>query len=149
MKLAQLIEAKELFSGPDMDWVHFFVDAQQKVLTRLNRKYGHPACGRHRCTFSSKAVVIKVPLNQGGVAANSREYQLWKEQVAQGYSDPREIRYSRSRIIYVHDLPLLVMQKLDIARSYEQGPMPDWAGWVDCGQVGKDKRGNWRAYDFA
>lgn len=141
MKLAQIF-----VETPNTDWDQFFLEAQTAILKRFKTKYGNPACGRNRCVFSSKFVVIKVPMNRNGLIDNTHEYDMWKKQAAQGYTDAREIRYARSRIIYVLDIPLLVMQKLDIEHNYVA--TPDWADYVDCAQIGKDKRGIWRAYDF-
>lgn len=109
-------------------------DRAEKALRTLFEKYGTPDCGRNRATFFSKHCVIKFPLNNAGWSDNDWEASCRHETLARG------------RFIQIADFVCVIQEKLTMpARSTKH---PSWVDGIDGGQVGYDRRGNLRAYDF-
>ena len=113
-----------------------------ELYERLRRKYGEPIGeGRHRTTFASNCVVIKIPRNNSALIATQSEYRRYKRK------DPSESdRLARCRMVTMNDLPVIIMEKLDTSTDYRD--KPDWSWQYDTGQVGKDRKGNFKAYDY-
>lgn len=104
------------------------------VLKILKKKYGKPSCGRNRACFYSKHCVIKFPLNMNGVIDNKWEASYKDSTCAKG------------KIVIFKGVELLIQEKLSYPKNFKN--LPDWVDFVDCMQVGYDKRGNLKAYDF-
>ncbi len=52
---------------------------------------------------------------------------------------------AKCKLIYVGGIPVLVME---FVKQIPYKEMPDWADFIDCGQVGYNRRGNIVAYDY-
>lgn len=117
-------------------------DSYDALMNALREKYGEPIGeGRHRITFESKHVVIKMPKNMGGVFAGPTEYHRYKRK------DPSERdRLARCRMVTMFDVPVIIMEKLRTDIDYRT--KPPWAFEYDCGQIGLDKHGHYKAYDY-
>jgi hypothetical protein len=114
----------------------------QKAFARLQERCGPPrACGRHRVVFESRHVVFKLPRNHEGILDNEREARAFRRRHA------KSIAMAPCRLVPWADFPVLAMRKLDLRGSIKD--MPSWASWVDCAQLGRDRRGVWLAYDYA
>lgn len=106
-------------------------------------KLKHLGSGRHRDVYllPSGRNVIKIPSNTDGVGSNYREAQI-------RYNfDPwtgTERSYARCRLI--PGTNYLVMELIDT--DYDPDCLPDWASCIDCGQVGLDRKGRFKAYDY-
>lgn len=114
----------------------------------IEKRYGTSVgSGRHRLTFASNRVVIKLPRNISGAAANEREFNVYKANhgVAKCVCD--DARLARCRLVRIMGLPVIIMEKLNISHKWQNAP--EWAGSFDTMQVGRDKRGTWKAYDYA
>lgn len=104
--------------------------------------------GRNRCTFLFNNFVVKLPMNTNGISDND-----WEGSVSNGDNqDPWHVRYARTRLIYIEDIPVVFMERVNDA-SYEaiackMGEVPIWVDSVDCGQVGFNRRGKLVAYDY-
>jgi hypothetical protein len=110
--------------------------------TYLKHKYGESIGeGRHRIAFAGKHCIIKMPVHFSTIRANHSEYNRFK--------NPRSDengRLARCRLVNLFDIPVIVMEKVEPVRNCLE--MPEWAWQFDCGQVGKDSRGNIKAYDY-
>lgn len=115
-------------------------DSYDALMAHLRSKYGEPIGeGRHRITFASKRVVVKMPKNIGAITASQCEYSMFK-------NSNGDERLARCRMIWLFNVPVIIMEKLDIDIDYRS--KPDWAWNYDSGQVGKDRKGNIKAYDY-
>lgn len=103
---------------------------------KLVAKYGPPSCGRHRAAFISKHCVIKFPLCDKGIADNSYEATSTDEVNA------------KTKLINVGDFPCAIQERLVMPTSEQRKEFPSWTDFIDCCQVGFDKKGNLKAYDF-
>lgn len=119
-------------------------DSYDALMARLRSKYGEPVGeGRHRITFASKRVVIKMPKNIGALFANQSEYRSFKQS---GGNCGGDARLARCRMVWMFNVPVIIMEKLDLNIDYRD--KPNWAWNFDCGQIGKDRKGNLKAYDY-
>lgn len=98
--------------------------------------------GRNRAVYQRGSYVVKVPLREEGIADNYHEARVYKERRTQQAEG--SIQYARCRLLG----DLLVMEYAMYPGpgtdetgylSYENGP--DWMAYVDCGQVGYNRRG--------
>lgn len=122
----------ELYFAGFMD--DAFTQKAQALVDKLTAKYGEPDCGRNRAVFISKFCVIKVPINDNGVIDNDWEASVKSDTTANG------------RWLEIDGLVCCMQQKLNTEITHRD--LPDWVGSVDCQQVGYDRKGNLRAYDF-
>lgn len=122
-----------LFGGFGVDEIDY---KAHLTLMWLTEKYGQPDCGRNRACFFSKHCVIKFPLNANGEADNDWEASCSGETLAKG------------RWIEINGFICVIQEKLNYVENFSYSALPDWVGSVDCGQVGYDKKGNLKAYDF-
>lgn len=113
--------------------------------------------GRHRIAFLSPTGlnVIKVPLNQEGLNDNERESRYWKKYVKSArvrlkardgkldVNDENKICLARCRIMGI----FLVMEFVD--NNVPAQKHPEWSKYIDCGQVGVNRKGDVVAYDYA
>lgn len=111
-----------------------FTAKAQALIDRLTSKYGEPLCGRNRAVFISKFCVIKVPINDNGLVDNDWEASVKSDITASG------------RWLELNGLVCCMQQKLNT--EIPKRGLPAWVSSVDCQQVGYDRRGNLRAYDF-
>lgn len=110
-----------------------------KLIHLMMDKYEYLGCGRNRMVFAlkSKNFVIKIPLN---IAGNSDNFIEGKKQDF-GYP------VAKARSIILNDFCCVIMEYVEHACRFDH-ELPDWTGFVDCGQVGFNKKGELVAYDF-
>lgn len=109
------------------------------VVAKLSKKYGEAHCGRNRATFIGKNYVFKIARNGCGEIDNWYEARVKSEE------------YCKGRIIEIDEVRVLVQEK--VIPYYQAGvkakDLPDWVDFIDCAQVGFDRKGVLKAYDFA
>jgi hypothetical protein len=115
------------------------------IIEYCNTHYQLLDYGRHRVAYRHKDYVIKVPINDMGFASNSHEAVIYRnaKRNKKKYPEYDYIREARCRLIC--DKMLLVMEYVK-ETSYDQ--KPDWAVTYDCFQVGVNKHGRFKAYDY-
>ena len=111
-----------------------------ELLKKLNEKYEYVGRGRNRIVFKSKSgkYVIKVPRNFEGGSDNFCE----TKKIDFGFPVPK------SRRIMLGDFCCVIMEYVEHA-SFKENKSPDWVPWIDCGQVGYNRKGELVAYDYA
>jgi len=123
----------------------------------LVRKMGPPiGYGRHRITFANKHFVVKLPRSIAGISANHDEVDLYKRDKGERHHlAPSKLVKTKSGI------DLLVMPKLDVERFDKEtnamgmgvrAKVPRSQKWIwnyDGGQVGYDRKGKLKAFDYA
>ena len=142
LKMTSNVAPHEGSTGPQFRFAgEVIASLVQQAHEVLQDRYG-PArlAGRNRLVFESRGVVIKLPLNDYGMHDNEREARKYRER---RYFHPM----APCRLAKLFDIPLVVMQKVDTKVPYQD--LPEWAAQVDCGQVGRDRRGALVAYDYA
>lgn len=106
----------------------------------------HPS--RTRNVFIYQKVVVKLPIDSLGFMANDWEGSI--SNTPESFNHPYYVQYPRTRLYYWKGIPILWMEKVEIAdwtdKSYSD--FPDWVGSVDCGQVGYTRKGRLVAYDY-
>jgi len=111
------------------------------VFDYLKSRYGVPIGeGRHRITFESKYCVVKLPHNMEGCHSNLHEAFCYNNNISE------RDRLAKCKIVNFYCFPLLIMQKLNLDFSWTEHP--SWASYYDCHQVGRSRRGDWKAYDY-
>jgi len=128
---------KDAFSVPEM--ADAALDVIEQLTSRLGASIGQ---GLGRVVFKSHHVVLKAPINDKGVMDNYREHRKWINRGTYG-----EVTLARCRLIHIRDIPVVVMTKVNTNLSLDS--LPRWSQYVDCLQVGMDKQGVYRAYDYA
>lgn len=125
---------------------HQLVYAADRVHRMMRRLFGEPQYGTSRATFIDRAngIVYKIPRVYSspddvmyGCEANYCEKTPLADfpcAVARILHDPRGI-------------PILAMEY--VATDVPREEKPEWANWIDCGQVGRALDGELVAYDFA
>lgn len=110
-----------------------------KVVAKLTAKYGEPSCGRNRATFIGKNFVFKVARNGWGEIDNRYEARV------------KSGEYCKGRIINIGDVSVLVQEKVTpyFKAGLKAKDLPSWTDFIDCAQVGFDRKGALKAYDFA
>lgn len=136
------VDIREAYSNEVGDEVERLLQHFRTTLTSVGR-------GRNREAFVTKSgdYVVKVPVSLQGFDDNifeAREYRKEVERCRKG----GEGTLARARILHVLPVgvPLLVMEKLDTNIDFAE--MPPWAASVDLQQVGFDRHGNVKAYDY-
>jgi hypothetical protein len=97
--------------------------------------------GRNRAVYDNGKTVVKVPMQQCGIDDN--DFEAFESYRYKNKPDINGIRYARCRLL---KNGYLVMEKLNTAVTYDDGP--EWMDYVDCGQVGIDRKGVFKAYDY-
>lgn len=102
--------------------------------------------GRHRATYDNGKTVIKIPRHYNGAADNEYEARLFKQYGTT--EDGRGVKLARCKLLKDG---CLVMEKLeqDYYKIRHNPSYPNWSAYIDCGQVGVDKKGVFKAYDYA
>lgn len=97
--------------------------------------------GRHRIAFlhKNKNFVIKVAHCIDGMQANWEECKKFKNR------KHSSIPFARCRSAHPYAI-VIVMEKVEHCPWTEK---PDWANYVDCGQVGYTKKNEIVAYDYS
>jgi hypothetical protein len=107
--------------------------------------------GRHRVTWGHGRYVYKLPMGGEGMQANQREAEsfklgrwhkaAWLERL--GIAGTPQM--ARCRLLKTG---VLVMEAVTPGTKWDAST-PDWARYVDCGQVGTTRKGKLVAYDYA
>lgn len=102
--------------------------------------------GRHRATYDNGKTVIKVPRHENGRDDNIYESETFSRYKTK--ADNNGVRFARCKLLKDG---CLVMEKLeqDYYKLRANTNFPTWAGYIDCGQVGLDNKGVFKAYDYA
>lgn len=117
---------------------------------KLIDKYGMPKLGTGRATYISKFCVFKLPVTLCGFRLND-----WEGSVSSigKKGTPYYIPIARSKLIFIDDIPIVVMEKVQESSLSEikskLGLIPDFVSSVDMGQVGFNHKGQLVAYDYA
>jgi hypothetical protein len=149
--LARLIECGkgELLDTDVLKLIEFgnkiytsFLSLGEREFFKLNFQESSTTCGlilkciglgRHRAVYhiAGSEFVLKFPVTIDGYYDNTREASTIGEHYAKCF---------------------MVMNSTILAMEYVEripyNEMPDWAAYIDCGQVGKTKDGRIVAYDF-
>lgn len=105
------------------------------VEKRLRQKFGSPIGeGRGRLVFGNEKIVVKVPVTPDGEIWNEIEAMSWRN----------DERFARCRLLAL-GVHCLMMERLDL----DMEELPEWSQDFDCSQVGIDRRGRVKIYDFA
>lgn len=98
--------------------------------------------GRNRLSYLSPSGrnVVKIPLNDYGAHDNNDEAFHFRRERAKWFP------LARCRLFC--DGLLLVMEWVEIDPNWEYSDLPEWATWVDSGQVGLNRKGEFVAYDY-
>lgn len=127
----------------DQEGLGLIVQLHARYASRAKRVFS----GRNRNCFDMGSYVVKIPKNLDGFCDND-----WEGSVSNGNDDPNVVRYARTRMHYVDEIPVVFMEWVEHAtgkKITEQiGYEPDWVMSVDCGQVGFTKDGRLVAYDY-
>ena len=117
----------------------------RQALDVLSRHYTLLGSGRNRAVFKLKSgnYVIKFPLNEEGVADNDWEASICSNKHE---GDEDDVQYPKTRYIELQGFVCCIMEYIEPCDSIDG--MPDWIGFVDCGQVGYNKKGRLLAYDY-
>ena len=121
------------------------------IILSLHNRFGRRAYnvfgGRNRNTFDMGRYVVKVPKCLDGFADND-----WEGSVSNANDDRAVVRYARTRLAYLEEVPIVFMERVNPATGAEiiskLGYEPDWTMCVDCGQVGFARDGRLVAYDY-
>jgi hypothetical protein len=133
-----------VISGLSIDEDDFWDIVRNKCIKFfIGRGFRTMRRGRNRLVFldGNHNVVIKVPSNTHGIDDNYYEYK--------NQNDSKRIGdRAKNRILVMPKtgIPILVMEKLNLSVSDQE--RPDWASYYDCSQVGRDRRGRFKAYDY-
>lgn len=113
----------------------------RKFIQKLTKQYGTPDIGRTRAVFDlGDGTVMKVPYTNEGEMANGRENKASSEE--NPFIPVATSHYEQ------HDgVDVLIMEKIEIA-DVDYKNMPQWVGYVDCGQVGYNSKKELVAYDL-
>lgn len=120
-----------------------------KLIDNYTRKYGEPMIGRTRAVFDrGDGYMLKVPLNGEGMMANSSEIMTYEAN--DSFIPVAECRIETDYSGSSDGIGVMVMEKVDIepVQNMSYNDLPDWVGYVDCAQVGYDKKGRLVAYDL-
>lgn len=118
------------------------------LFKRLKKKYPKYEEGRNRLVFFSKFVVIKIPLNEDGITDNEYESSVMGGKAfTKIWVKPEYNTYPNTKFLELDGLWCVMMKKVKPTyESYDE--LPNWVGFIDCGQVGYDRSGKLVAYDY-
>lgn len=112
-----------------------FLDAE--YCARLGLEF--LGAGRHRAVYRRGRWVYKVPINEQGDFDNYREAWFYSKTRGKDFNG----EYARCRML---KNGWLVMEYVE---PVPPKLAPKWADFIDCQQVGTNRRGNVVAYDYA
>ncbi len=125
-------------SGKNFDFDKKIFKTLSLLRKKFQEKYGNPiGVGRQRETFRYKSWVFKVPINRMGMDSNIKEHK---------YKEKNNVHeFPITKLFFLKDIPILKMEYVEYLDSKDK---PDWSGCIDCGQVGKTKKGKIVPYDY-
>lgn len=115
----------------------------------LSKKCKQRHEGRTRVVFEFDTFVIKIPKNLDGYMDNATEakYGHFKRK-----KKPDDIQYARTKLVEWNGIPILFMERVEHANKdkiiKKIGKKPYWVDFIDCQQVGFNKKDELVAYDF-
>ena len=116
--------------------------AINKTIRELKAKYEVIGEGHNRIVFlKDDDTVIKCPLNEDGLNDNISESRRYRQ-----FGDADVVKYAQCKMFFLNDINCLEMERVYPITNEET---PEWADFVDCGQIGKNKDGKILAYDYA
>lgn len=87
------------------------------------------------CKKNSMDYVLKLPIQEEAQQENRKEVEL----------SSKDDRYANARKVELFGVDCVLMEYITPEKS---GYGPPWSAKVDQAQVGKDKNGKWKAFDF-
>jgi hypothetical protein len=124
-----------------------------KVRILFFKKYGNPdTSGLTRYVWIRNYSVIKFPANENGMYDNTTENMIYQLYVRDELNNGRH--YAKCRLIYFHDVPVIIMEKLNLNPILVKAALPlkidgfEWTYGIDSGQVGLNAAGKLVAYDY-
>lgn len=134
-------------------------DHSVKILIKLflQKKAVPLGYGRHKATFAHGNYVYRIPISLGAFDELFVEANISKA-AKQGFfiwdCGDSYILPAKTRIITIMDIPVQVMEKLIPVARYSTGALEEnWLKYLErCGdgkQVGRDKNGTIKAFDFS
>lgn len=113
----------------------------KQLFARLASKYDYLSSGTYRAVFKLRGNrVLKMPLNEAGVFCNDGEASTLDETCARG------------KWLEIDGLVCVMQEYVEDASlaniRARLGHIPDWVAGVDCAQVGFNRAGQLKAYDF-
>lgn len=132
--------------SPDDEWDAFgeegFKEEYGDVALMMSGKFWKPRMGRTRMVFvdDENNCVYKVPMNSEGMLASSKENKV--------ASDPEKyvVRVAQCEYVNIEGIFVLKMEKVNV--DIDPDDKPDWADYVDCGQIGRTVDGRVVAFDL-
>lgn len=117
---------------------------------RLDKKYGKPiGSGLTRVTWNThKGHVIKLPRCEKGSMDNE-----WESSISMVQDKLEDEGYAKTKSSLFNDYVVIMAEFIteatldDVKNKF--GIIPDWIYSIDCIQVGFNKKGYLKAYDFA
>jgi hypothetical protein len=149
IKMCEAIDPSELNFNEFGKYEDEITQHVAKVIDNFETKGYKLVTGRNRAILidPNKRHVIKVPINGMGIRDNEYEYDMFKK-----YKSGREIiPVATCKIFYADKtvgIPLLMMDYVKVINGYTLKDAPNWVSWIDCAQVGYDRKGNLVAYDL-
>lgn len=150
--MADLNQIKELLQTEE----YKVCDQMFDFAVKLSLKYGLPiGSGNTRVVWNTKkGHVIKVPRNSDGSFDNSDEARYSRNHKNKNKNIQKsDENLALTRSFIVNDFVIIISEYIehlsfnDIKSHFNF--IPDWVYSIDCMQVGLDKNGFLKAYDFA
>lgn len=139
MHAKQDYRRKDILSRIVFQNAHLHV-AATRLACRLFRAYTPIGMGRERATFLMRSHVIKLPLDEGGMASNRREARLCRSNMR---------RHARARLVTVDSVDLVMMEHLaSVDMLILRDLVGDWPGELYEFQVGMSRSGAFKAFDY-
>lgn len=131
------LEELEYEYGPEI------TEGVRQILEYFEKRYQFLGTGTRRAVFltPNERWVVKVPLSGMGMLGNRTE--------ARRYAALPDDIYAKARLHNIMPLgiPVLFMEYLEpVMEGFSE--LPDWTWGIEMWQVGYDKYGNLKAYDY-
>jgi hypothetical protein len=110
------------------------------IRPKLTWKYLGEGGYRYAYLLRSGRYVIKIPKDEVGERYNRMEYI--------DYTHARRPNIGRCRLIKYKGQDCLIMEYIR-PTTIKYNQLPEWAQFIDCAQVGYNRKGKLLAYDWA
>lgn len=115
-------------------------ELSHKLIKDFLKEYEYLGYGGTRAVFDmGDGNVLKVAYNHDGIEANRREATWERTDIPVAECSSYKDEYDSGLCV--------IMEKVSIPHTWDID-VPDWVGYVDCGQVGFNKNGELVAYDL-
>ena len=146
------LKLNDIQKGTSYNSEEYFDKVLDIIVPKLESKgYEFLGQGRNRVAYisSSRKVVIKIPLNSSGEFDNLHEYRyirhIEKDPVYKSY-------YGKNKLFQFKKpgISLLIMEYLSPIKykDISDSEIKKWVSCIDCCQVGINKNGKIKAYDY-